>query len=253
MTTDKGKHEPKRDNEPTDVTDRATFGEPKDQIHIPESELIRGSGGKGFAGILFAFAALGVLFWVYSRLIEPYPGHASPNEAIKKVKGASETTEDNSTAGHDMSKMALGTTTSDASGTVKSEFEARLASFSEDKCPPCGMAPSKSSAMIAAFIEDKWVGFDSFSCFFDYTKSKTASEIEVLNYTTRSKDDAEKKMIKAADAYYLVGLDGAIKGSMPPGVPAFLNETDAKGAIGDLGGRIVRYNEMKSFVESGNL
>lgn len=239
--------------ESNDVSDQAVASEPKDQIHVPESELLRGSGGKGFVGILVAFAALGVLFWVYSRLIEPYPGHASPNEAIKKVNGASETTENSSSAGHDMSKMAPSTTMSDASGSVKSEFETRLASFSEDKCPTCGMPPSKSSVMIAASIEDKWVGFDSFSCFFDYSKGKAASEIEVLDYKTRSKDDAEKTMIKASDAYYLVGLDGSIKGSMPPGVPAFLNESDAKAAIGDLGGRIVRFDEMKTYVESENL
>jgi hypothetical protein len=278
LATDNERVDPAQTDEPTVGVKKDVDSEPKVYIHTPESELIRGTAGKGFVGILFAFAALGVLFWIYSRLIEPYPGHTSPGEAAAKAmaetKSASTeslpdtsktidtdkpvTKETTGTSGksdlfkgHDMSKMAPGTTMS-SSGSVVSGFEACVASFTEDKCPVCGMTPSKSGAMVAATIDSKWLGFDSFSCFFNYSKDRKASEVEVLDYTTRSKGDAYKKMIKASEAFYLVGLDGPVSGSMPPGIPAFSTEADAKAATGDLGGRVVRFDEMKSFVESEN-
>lgn len=234
--------------------------------HI-EREIIPGTGGKGFVGILFAIAALSVLFWVYSRLVAPYPGHLTPDEAAAKAAGDTQAAEGasssspgtatdgkgaaDSPAQHDMSKM----TAESANGGLASGaggFTTRLASFAEDSCPVCGMTPSKSSVMVGAVLDGKWVGFDSFACMFGYAKGKKLGDVEVLDFSTRTSDDADKRMLPVKDAYYMVGLDGAVKGAMPPGVAAFANEEDAKAAMGDLGGRIVRFDEMKAFVEKAN-
>jgi len=227
------------------------------------SEVITGTSGKGFVGILIALVALGVLFWVYSRLIATYPGQKSPEEAAANAGGAAQTTESGSSPStdapsegkdamdsptHDMSKMG---STGDKGGTMSggSSFQTRLASFPVDKCPECGMTPSKSSAMVGAQVDGKWTGFASFGCLLEYSDGKNVGDIEVLDYSTRMKDPSERKMLLAKDAYFLIDVEGKVKGSMPPGVAAFASEADAKAAIGDLGGRVARFDEAKAFVE----
>lgn len=211
----------------------------------PESELIPGTAGKGFVGILFALLALGVIFWVGTRLAVPYPGYETPEQAASKAEsavagigGKPANSVNNAPGG---SQQDNGTSTPDG-------YEALLASFTNDSDPICGMFLDKSANLVGAKFENGWVGFVSLACFFQYANGKNFEEMEVLNFATWRRNPENREMLPAGNAVYLIEIDGILPGAMPPGVAAFGAVEEAEAGKGDLGGRVTDFDGMKKYV-----
>ena len=211
-----------------------------DHHKAPEAELIPGTAGKGFVGVLFALLALGVVFWVGTRLAVPFPGYITPEEAVSEAisKGAGAAS---------ASKQAAHSPEEHLAGDPET-YEQMLAGFASDSDPVCGMTLDKSSNLVAAKFESTWVGFDSLACFYQYSAGKTYEAAKVLNFSTWRRNPESRDLVELENAVYLIDIDGILPGAMPPGVAAFRTRDEAEAAMGDLGGTLADFGEMKKYV-----
>ncbi|MEP0813649.1 MAG: nitrous oxide reductase accessory protein NosL [bacterium] len=219
-----------------------------EDMHAPHPiprEVESGTAGQGFVGVLFALMALGVIAWLFTKLMAPYPGYSNPSEAAAKAAGNDKTAE---AMANPPPAGTAKTSDMKAPAADDGSYSARLASFPGGGDPICGMAPEKSSSMVAAHFDSGWVGFVSLACFFQYAEKNKPHAVEVLDYSTFRKEPADRKLVPAEDAVYLIGIDGVPPGSMPPGVAAFSTKDAAESAMGDLGGKIADFEEMKKYV-----
>ncbi len=196
---------------------------------------------EGFMGILFAVIALGIMFWVGVRLMEPYPTYKTPEEAVYEAK-------------MELAKAPADESMSEGmkeAGEVGDEKASKdLAGNKKD--PICGMNPYNSPTRLEVLYSDgSRTANVSLACFFQFSDQHAEhgiipTDIKVVTYDTWQSE--KPKLIDAKSAVYLVELEALPQGSMPPGVVAFSSEADAKKFQPDLGGRIVGFEEMEKFV-----
>ncbi len=215
------------------------------EAEAPQQEFEPGSGAKGFVGVLFALLALGVVFWVGTRLAAPYPGYETPEKAAADALSSGGGIERKPPGGS--SEVSGGSKQMDGQ-TESAGYETLLASFTNDSDPICGMFLDKSANLVGAKFENGWVGFVSLACFFQYANGKNYEEMEVLNFATWRRNPENREIVPAGSAVYLIEIDGILPGAMAPGVAAFETELEAEAGMGDLGGKVTDFDGMKKYV-----
>jgi nitrous oxide reductase accessory protein NosL len=117
----------------------------------------------------------------------------------------------------------------------------------EDKCPICGMSPSKHPDWVAVimFIDGKHVKLhgpkNMFIFYFNIGKydqkheRKNIATMHVMDYST-------KKHIKAKEAYYVIG--SGVMGPMGDELIPFENSMSSEIFKKDHGGKIITFNEI---------
>lgn len=207
----------------------------------PSHEPERKVSTEGFVGILFAVVALGIMFWVGIRLMEPYPGGKSPERAAEEASLALEKITSDSKEPE----------TQAAFRGTKGEMSSELASNEKD--PVCGMNPTRSAARVEVEYSDgSKVAHVSLACFLSYERQMEKHGMKVVKarvVTFDSWQSEKPKLVDVQSAVYLVDIESLPEGSMPPGVVAFASVEDAKKFQPNLGGLIATYEEMKKYVE----
>ncbi len=222
----------------------------------PGSSNNRKLSTEGFLGILFAVIALGVMFWVGVRLMEPYPGGMAPEDAVREAHSelGQELTDSTNSAESALDPLSSeGANQSPSNPGSPSPVDASASTLAGNKKDPiCGMDPYRSPTRVEAeFSDGAKVAQVSLSCYFQYLEERAKEGVTPVRERVVTFDTWQSttpKLVEARSAVWLIDIDGVPQGSMPPGVVAFATPADAKKFMPDLGGRVVDYDAMKEFV-----